>query len=183
MTLSYTTLLYCWKKQIIRFKPDIEESQITESSIDLRMGTQATELIGNPGIKIRPVLSRPEGIFVNKKIKDFLAIPPRELILAFTMEKVTMPSNLCASVEGKSSLARFGLSVHITSPHIHPFFNANITLELYNHSKNTIEIYPGDKICQLIVSETSEPVPESMSSRGRYLNQKTPEPKLDKTSA
>jgi dCTP deaminase len=183
LILSYPALLECWKEKIIEFKPDIESAQITKSSIDLRMGNLATRIIENPGLTIRPVLSKPDGIFEDEKVGESLIIKPQELVLVLTMERISMPAHLCAQVEGKSSFARFGLAVHITSPHIHPYFEGPITLELYNHSPNKLQLCPGDRICQLIVSEVSEPVPEWMAGAGRYQRQKTSKPKPEPASA
>jgi dCTP deaminase len=167
----------CWKDGTIKFKPNISEGQITKSSIDLRMGGTATRLIKNEGLTIWPPGSRPDGIYENEKVKKSLFLEPNELVLVLTHEEVTMPPNLCAQVEGKSSMARFGLAVHITSPHIHPSFSGHITLELYNHNPNKLELRPGDRICQLIVSEVTNPIPEWMRERGRYQGQKDSKPK------
>ena len=69
--------------------------------------------------------------------------------LAVTQEMIRMPSNLAARVEGKSSLARLGLFVHVTAGFIDPGFEGYITLELFcTHARGMI-IYPGMPICQL----------------------------------
>ena len=176
MILSYGDLVTYWKRKKIRFDPDISRTQIGFSSIDLRMGEVATELIQNPGITIRPATSIPQGIFENKPISNYLRIKPRQLILVLTKESITLPANLCGEVQGRSSFARYGLAIHITSPHIHPLFSGPITLELYNHGPNDLEIWPGDPICQLILSRVSRPVPRSFQNIGRYRQQKTPTP-------
>ena len=63
-------------------------------------------------------------------------------------------------VEGKSSLARIGLGVHITAPIIHPGFGCPeaqpIMLEFVNHSKNIIVLRPGTDICQFIFYKISD---------------------------
>jgi len=176
LILSYLTLLSYWKEKKIRFKPDIQESQIGESSIDLRLGNIASKLIENPGVTVRPAVTIPKDLFKDTKIKDGLTIGPKELILAFTMEEGTLPADLCAEVQGRSSLARYGLATHITSPHIHPLFTGRVALELYNHSAIKLQFYPGDLICQLIFSQVTEPLPLDWKQKGRYKGQKTPQP-------
>ncbi|MBI5128077.1 MAG: dCTP deaminase [Rhodopseudomonas palustris] len=81
---------------------------------------------------------------------------PRELVLGWTAEYVKLPydSRLAARVEGKSSLARLGLGVHVTAPTIHAGFDGQIRLELVNHGPLPIVLKPGMRICQLIFEQT-----------------------------
>jgi dCTP deaminase len=83
-------------------------------------------------------------------------------VLAMTRERVHLKpgSRLAARVEGRSSLARIGLMVHLTAPIIHANFNAPITLEMINHGPFLLKLVPGKtRICQLIVERLeTEPV-------------------------
>ena len=86
--------------------------------------------------------------------EGYFPIHPGEFRLAYTKEKLrlTQESRVCAFVEGKSSLARIGLAIHL-APIIHCGFKEEdkpdpIMLELYNHSKNVIYLRPDTKICQ-----------------------------------
>lgn len=92
-------------------------------------------------------------------------LKPRDFILGFTVEKVGIPhdSRIAARVEGKSSLARIGLGVHITAPTIHAGFGAErgksilpIQLEIFNLGPWTIFLKGGMRICQLIFEEVRE---------------------------
>ena len=80
----------------------------------------------------------------------------KELVLAWTAEYVIIPldSRLAARVEGKSSLARLGLGIHVTAPTIHAGFDGQIRLELVNHGHVPITLKPGMRICQLIFEQT-----------------------------
>ena len=179
MILSYDDLLNLWKKGKIKFNPDIDKSQIGESSIDLRLSNKISKPIKNPGVTIRPPYSIPNGIFNSKEIKEneSIKIKPGELLLALTLEEVIMPSNLAAQVQGKSTLARYGLAVHITSPHIHPCWRGQVTLELYNHGPNELEFSPGEPVCQLIFFKVSKPVRKEVAKvLSRYIGQKKPLP-------
>lgn len=82
--------------------------------------------------------------------KDGFTIEPGEFVLACTEEYVRLPSTFAARVEGRSSLGRLGISVHVTAPTIHALFEGNITLEIFNHSKYNLNIQAGMKIAQLI---------------------------------
>jgi len=78
-------------------------------------------------------------------------LTPGSFVLGSTVERVRLGSQLCAQVEGRSSVGRLGLAVHITAGFIDPGFNGRITLELYNFSQRTIVLTPGVRICQLSV--------------------------------
>lgn len=101
---------------------------------------------------------------------------PHSFVLGFTKEKVRLPSRcrIAARVEGKSSLARLGLGVHVTAPTIHAGFGAPnteargtpIQLEIFNLGPWTIKLEAGMRICQLIFEEVRE-VPSS-GYRGQF---------------
>lgn len=79
-----------------------------------------------------------------------------KLILGWTAETIKLPVNarLAARVEGKSSLARFGLGIHITAPTIHAGFEGRIRLEIINNNIVPIRLRAGMRICQLIFELT-----------------------------
>jgi len=99
---------------------------------------------------------------------DLLPTPPNNFILGWTLEKIYLPhtSRLCARVEGKSSLARMGLGVHVTAPTIHAGFGFNeddpndhgrkLRLEIWNVGPLPVELVRGLRICQLILEEVRE---------------------------
>ena len=79
-----------------------------------------------------------------------------QLVLGWTKERLALPipSRLAARIEGKSSLARFGLGVHITAPTIHSGFANPIRLEMINHGVVPIRLRAGMRICQLVFELT-----------------------------
>lgn len=104
-------------------------------------------------------------------------IKPDTVYLASTFEKVKLPvrSRLSARIEGKSSLARLGLSVHMTAPTIHCGTGLGIiTLEIFNHGPFSIDVTPGKtRICQLIIEEvSSEPEERKERTFGAQKNPK-----------
>lgn len=105
--------------------------------------------------------------------KDGYLLKPHVLILAYTKERVSLKpeARLGARVEGKSSLARLGLAVHVTAPTIHSGFAGQIQLEVINHGGVPIRLREGMRICQLIFEQTSG-VPDSAYS-GQFVNQGT----------
>jgi dCTP deaminase len=83
-------------------------------------------------------------------------LPPNKLILGWTKEFIVLKieTRLAARVEGKSSLARFGLGVHVTAPTIHAGFSGCIRLEIINHGALPIRLREDMRICQLIFETT-----------------------------
>lgn len=83
-------------------------------------------------------------------------LEPRVFVLGWTEEEVELPisSRLAARVEGKSSLARLGIGIHITAPTIHAGFEGPIQLEICNHGPLKVRLKPGMPVCQLIFEQT-----------------------------
>lgn len=85
-----------------------------------------------------------------------LLLAPGEFALASTRETLHLPDNILARVEGKSTVARCGLLVHVTAGFIDPGFSGQVTLELYNLAPVALVIYPGDLIAQVAFELTSD---------------------------
>ena len=102
-------------------------------------------------------------------------LDPGRLILGWTHEKVDLkpPARLAARVEGKSSLARIGLIVHLTAPTIHAGSTGRIQLEIINLGPRPIRLRAGMKICQLILEQTLG-VPQNGYS-GQFAGQRAAE--------
>jgi dCTP deaminase len=104
---------------------------------------------------------------------------PGEFVLGSTLERVRLPDDLVARLEGKSSLGRLGLLIHSTAGFIDPGFDGHVTLELSNVANLPITIYFGMKIGQLSFVQLSEPAEKPYGSGGlgsKYQGQKGPTP-------
>lgn len=101
-------------------------------------------------------------------------IDPGEFMLASSIETIDLPLNLAAQVNGKSSLGRKGLAIHVTAGYVDPGFRGEITLELANLSKYPIELREGMKIAQIIFFNMSSPPMRDYSQTGRYQDQYGP---------
>jgi len=88
---------------------------------------------------------------------DAFVLHPGEFVLGSTLEAVTLPDDLAARVEGKSSLGRLGLLTHATAGFVDPGFSGHVTLELSNVATLPILLYPGMKIGQLCFFRLSSP--------------------------
>jgi dCTP deaminase len=102
---------------------------------------------------------------------------PGEFVLGATYEQVTLPNDLAARLEGKSSLGRLGLLTHSTAGFIDPGFSGHVTLELSNMATLPIKLWPGMKIGQLCFFKLSSPSEKPYGSaeyKSRYQNQRGP---------
>lgn len=140
------------------------------SAVDLRLGKvlripkQGLAIVVDPGAGGVP--NTLNALYDEEVISDHgYPLHPNRFVLGITEEyvKLTLPSDLpaeiaargclAARVEGKSSLARFGLLVHFTAPTIHAGFEGRITLEMMNLGPAPIYLRPHMPICQLIIEQ------------------------------
>ncbi len=77
-------------------------------------------------------------------------LKPNEFILGCTLETIYVPYDLMARIEGRSSIGRLGIMIHITAGLIDPNFTGQVTLEIYNASDKEFELFHGDSICQIV---------------------------------
>ncbi len=104
---------------------------------------------------------------------------PGEFVLGSTLERVTLPDDLVARLEGKSSLGRLGLLIHSTAGFIDPGWDGHVTLELSNVANLPITIYHGMKIGQVSFMQLSEPAASPYGSTtlgSKYQGQRGPTP-------
>jgi dCTP deaminase len=104
---------------------------------------------------------------------------PGEFVLGSTLERIQLPNDLVARLEGKSSLGRLGLLIHSTAGFIDPGWDGHVTLELSNVANLPITIYHGMKIGQLSFVQMTEPAetPYGADALGsKYQGQRGPTP-------
>jgi dCTP deaminase len=104
---------------------------------------------------------------------------PGEFVLGSTLERIALPDDLVARLEGKSSLGRLGLLIHSTAGYVDPGWDGFLTLELSNVANLPITIYPGMKIGQISFFRltTAAEMPYGSGSAGsKYQGQRGPTP-------
>jgi dCTP deaminase len=158
------------QRKLITVDPEPEDIAYQSTAIDLRLdptisiftkpptvgGIQQITRIdpGHPDFKTEEAI---RALTKNEEIDPTNGYPlePDILILGWTKEFLDLKqSRLAARVEGKSSLARLGLSIHLTAPTIHAGFPGRIRLEIVNHGHHPIIIRRDMRICQLIFEQT-----------------------------
>ena len=148
MILSDKTILEKMKTEQLKIEPLPTPEQIQPSSIDLRLGNEF--LLPHIDVPIDVKNGSPHYEKVNCNV---LQLPPKSFVLGTTIEKVKLPPNLIGRVEGRSSIGRLGVTIHITAGLIDCGFEGQITLEIANLSSNTVYLYEGMRICQIVFEE------------------------------
>ncbi len=126
----------------------------------------------------RDQLNRDINRIMSKEIEipkdEALYIHPGELILGATMESVSIPDNLVGWLDGRSSLARLGLMVHVTAGRIDPGWEGQIVLEFYNNGKLPLALRPEMVICAMSFETLSSPAerPYNKRENAKYRGQK-----------
>ncbi len=103
-------------------------------------------------------------------VDTFYTLMPGQTVHGITVEKLTLPPNICGWIEGRSRFARLGLMIHVTAGFIQPGSDNKQVLEMNNAGPMPIALHPGIPICQVIFEETLG----SASYTGIYKNQTKP---------
>lgn len=160
MILTDREIMAAVKCGQVEISPCPPSDHLSSTSIDLTLSDSFSEWKQTPGVAPKP--GEEDYKFTNlihlldKKKQLEHVLKPRGFVLAWTTEKVKLPLNsrLSARVEGKSSIARLGVGVHVTAPTIHCGFEAPIQLEMFNFGPFEIVLKAGMRICQLIFEQT-----------------------------
>ena len=154
------------------------------SAIDLRVGRKlwkwreepesVTTSINCTTINIQKLEQYAEPI--TPDANGFVSLEADDFVLAPTLETIHLPveGRLAARVEGRSTLARLGLGVHITAPIIHSGFQGRIVLEFMNHGRYTLKLEAGvTRVCQIVVEHVSSK-PTGNLNKGSFFGQTGP---------
>jgi dCTP deaminase len=156
----------------------LDPAMIQPSSIDVRLDRLFRLFDNHKYAYIDPAEDQPELTrLIETKPDEPFILHPGEFVLGATYEQVTLPDNVAARLEGKSSLGRLGLLTHSTAGFIDPGFSGHVTLELSNVATLPIKLWPGMKIGQLCFFQLSSPAekPYGSSEYGsRYQGQRGP---------
>jgi len=110
---------------------------------------------------------------VTEMHSNSVVIPSGLFILAETLERIELPDNIVAAIEGKSSIARLGVELHQTGGWIDAGFRGTITLEMCNVNQRPVRIYAGMPIGQLVFYTTERAEhPYNLKGDAKYLNQR-----------
>jgi dCTP deaminase len=145
-----------------------DDEMVQPSSVDVRIDRYFRLFDNHKYPVIDPAQEQPELTrLVDVDTQDAFVLHPGEFVLASTFEVITLPDDVAARLEGKSSLGRLGLLTHSTAGFIDPGFSGHVTLELSNVATLPIKLWPGMKIGQLCFFRLSSPAEHPYGS-GRY---------------
>ena len=155
-----------------------DESMIQPASVDVRI-YRFFRLFDNHKYPHIDPAQRQEDLtrLVEVAPNEPFILHPGEFVLGSTYEKVTLPDDVAARLEGKSSLGRLGLLTHSTAGFIDPGFSGHVTLELSNMATLPIMLWPGSKVGQLCFFRLSSPTEHPYGSGAygnRYQGQRGP---------
>lgn len=140
MILSDRDIRVALEFKEIEISPMPSDDAFQPSSIDLRLGEGFISIDGT------------------KLADKQITVQPNDFLLASTLESVQLPSGIVAKLEGKSSIGRKGIFVHVTAGYVDPGWKGRLTLEIYNASSEPYVLKSGNKICQIRFMRLSSPV-------------------------
>jgi dCTP deaminase len=166
----------------IKLTPQPDSKVISGISVDLRLANHFRVFSNNsvPFLDLsgeREQLNKEIDQVMGKEIiiegDDAFFIHPGELVLGSTLESVEIPDDLVGWLDGRSSLARLGLMVHVTAGRIDPGWKGQVVLEFYNLGKMPLALKPEMIICALSFETLSSPAKRPYLSRenAKYKNQ------------
>ena len=178
MVLSDRTIQRLLDEGRIEIDP-YDPSLLQPSSVDVRVDRLFRVFRNNraPFIDVKKEQDLTELVEIDEQ-EPFI-LHPGEFVLGSTLERVRLPDDLVARLEGKSSLGRLGLLIHSTAGFIDAGWDGHVTLELSNVANLPITIYPEMKIGQLSFVQMAEPTDHPYGSSGlgsKYQGQRGPTP-------
>ena len=162
--------------------PDLA-SQLGSVSVDFRLGRTFMVFEHSRHSFIDP--RQPQSIgeamrtIVVEEDEPFI-MQPGDFALASTIESLELPDDLVGRLEGRSSIARLGITVHSTAAVFEPGWVGTATMELSNLGRMAVALYPGMRICAFSFETVSSPVmtPYRLKRNAKYLGQQTPRASL-----
>lgn len=185
MRLCDTDIKQALDRGDITIEPRPTDSRITGVSVDLCLGdkfrvfsSHTIPYIDLSGRRedITEAVEKVMGDEIHIAEDDTFVLHPGELALGATMESVTLPDNLVGWLDGRSSLARLGLMVHVTAHRIDPGWSGNIVLEFFNSGKLPLALRPGMQIGAMSFETMTGPAERPYRKRddAKYRHQSGP---------
>lgn len=153
--------------KIIPFSP----RQLRSAGITLHLGSALLKPIPGAIVDVKTG-QLPEYEEIEITAKSPYMLKPQDFMLGHTFERITLSPKLGLFIEGRSTLARVGLTIVKTAMFVEPgHHNRTVTLELANHGPNVILLYPKMKIARVAIHELQTPSSRPYDIKGKYRNQ------------
>ena len=172
MILSGKEIKRLVKQGRIKITP-FDPGLVGAGSIDLRLGNTFRVFKKHPkSIAIHNEVDYTKGsTLIKLKKGESITIQPGHFVTANTVEEIDLPVDIAGWLEGRSSLARLGIAIHITAGYVHPGSKGKQVLEISNVSSSSVALFSGTRICQLVLEEVKNP---GKRYSGRFAGQKRP---------
>ncbi|WP_127470680.1 dCTP deaminase [Thiomicrorhabdus aquaedulcis] len=185
MKLSDRDIIQYLKAGKIAIEPQPHADKIKGISVDLRLDNRFRVFndhtapyidLSGPKDEMQKIMDTVMGEEILIADDKAFFLHPGELALAATYESVTLPDYLVGWLDGRSSLARLGLMVHVTAHRIDPGWHGQIVLEIFNSGKLPLALRPGMDICAINFETLSSASikPYNKRSDAKYKNQSGP---------
>jgi len=185
MKLSDHDIIQHLKDGKISIQPEPNPSKIKGISVDLRLDNRFRVFndhtapyidLSGPRNDVQKIMDTVMSDEISIAEGESFFLHPGELALAATLESVTIPDDLVGWLDGRSSLARLGLMVHVTAHRIDPGWCGQIVLEIFNSGKLPLALKPGMDICAINFEILSSPAEKPYNKRAdaKYKNQSGP---------
>ncbi|HEY8447461.1 MAG TPA: dCTP deaminase [Thermomicrobiales bacterium] len=184
MLLSDRDIVEALKTGRIKIDPPPDlETQLGSVSIDFRLGRTFMVFEHSRHSYIDPRQPHSIGDAMRTIVVDEdepFIMQPGDFALASTIESLELPDDLVGRLEGRSSIARLGITVHSTAAVFEPGWVGTATMELSNLGRMAVALYPGMRICAFSFETVSSPVmtPYRLKRNAKYAGQQTPRPSL-----
>ena len=173
MTIIYDTdIKRALKNGEIKLDPAPADEQIGSGSIDVALSNEFYTL--KASVKKGKIHDLKEIQFEDlfeQITSDAIIIKPNELVLAKTLERITLAPNICGWIQGRSRFARLGITAHVASSFIQPGSDNRQVLEIVNLSPVQVRLHAGMRICQIIFERTETKATKPYSKFGKFSKQ------------
>lgn len=146
-----------------------ERGQVGAASIDLTLGDEIRVFDAGTGPIDLVEATDYRGYTQVQRLSEPYLLLPGSTIHGITRERITLPTNLCGLLEGRSRFARLGLMIHVTSALVQPGVSSRQVLEMSNVSSHPLRIHAGVRLCQLVLMRTDG----EAAYEGRFARQES----------
>jgi len=135
--------------------PRPSDGQIGPTSVDLTLSDEF--YVFRKGVKKIDLAKVKHGDVLQKVKAKKMVLKPGKMILGKTLERITLPADVCGKLEGRSRYARLGLAIHVSSSLVQAGSDNHQILEIVNLSPTTITLHSGMRVCQIMFMRLSSP--------------------------
>ncbi|MFH1285705.1 MAG: dCTP deaminase [Candidatus Micrarchaeota archaeon] len=167
MMLSNEDIKRCLADGSIKIEPKLPEDAIGPASVDLTLSSEFWKFKNSINGSTVDLKQKTFKDVTERMVADSVTLKPGDMILGRTEEKITLPADIMGRLEGRSSFARMGLAIHVSSAVIQPGSSNHQVLEIVNLSPFTILLHKGLRVCQTLFERLETPTSKPYAKFGK----------------